>query len=201
MSDGYRSGFASFVGPAERRQVDAHQRAGRPEGRDHLRQAADHADRGARHRAPRGRPADPRRHPRAAPAADPARRAAQRPGPHHLGRGRRGRGLLPERREDRAGRPVHRHRDGQGPADHQGRGRHQDRPRHPGADRRAPARHPAARRRDRHRVGRDRPGLGGRRRPGRSCSRTCCSGCCRRDRSSTRTATSPTRPRRSWSPS
>ena len=44
-------------------------------------------------------------------------------------------------------------------AHHQGRRRHQDRPRHARADRRAPARHPAARARDRHRLGRDRPGL------------------------------------------
>ena len=39
------------------------------------------------------------------------------------------------------------------------------------------------------------------RRPGRSCSRTCWSGCCPRGRSSTPTATSPTPPRRSSSPS
>ena len=56
-------------------------------------------------------------------------------------------------------------------------------------------------RRDRHRVGRDRAGLGEVRRPGRSCSRTCSSGCCPRGRSSTPTATSPTRPRRRSSPS
>ena len=187
--------------PAQRRQVHAHQRAGRPEGRDHLRQAADHPDRGARHRAPPGRPAGARRHPRAAPAADPARRAAQRPGAHDLGRGRRGRGLLPGRREDRAGRPVHRHRAGQGAADHQGRGRHQDRPGDARADRRAPARHPARSAR--------RPAPSGprssrsRRSPATrsSCSPTCWSACCRRARSSTPTATSPTRPRRSWSPS
>ena len=36
-------------------------------------------------------PADPGRHPGPAPAADAARGAAQRPGPHDLGRGRRGR--------------------------------------------------------------------------------------------------------------
>ena len=53
----------------------------------------------------------------------------------------------------------------------------------------------AARRRDRHRVGRDRPGVGEERRPGRSCSRTCWSACCPRARSSTPTATSAT-PRR-----
>ena len=108
---------------------------------------------------------------------------------------------FPSQREDRAGRPVHRHRAGQGAADHQGRGRHQDRPRVPGADRRAPARHPAARA--------SRPAPSGRRssRSRRvaatrsSCSRTCWSGCCRRGRRSTRTASSPTPPRRSWSPS
>ena len=99
------------------------------------------------------------------------------------------------------GRPVHRQRDGQGQAHQQGRDRHQDRPRDARADRRAPARHPAARRGDRHRVGRDRAGLGEVRRPGRAARRTCWSGCCPRARSSTRTATSATRPRRSSSPS
>ncbi len=98
------------------------------------------------------------------------------------------------------GRPVHRDRDVEGASVRPGRGRHQDRPRLAGADRRAPARHPAARGRDRHRVGRDRPGLGVAATRS-SCSRTCSSGCCRRARSSTRTATSPTLPRRSWSPS
>ena len=187
--------------PAQRRQVHAHQRAGRPEGRDHLRQAADHADRGARHRAPPGRTAGARRHPRAAPAADPARRAAQRPGPDDLGRGRRGRGLLPERREDRPGRPVHRHRDVQG-ASVPPRSRSPPRPT-------SPRRSGSASTCSTSSGSAPRPAPSGprssrsRRSPATrsSCSRTCCSACCRRDRSSTRTATSPTPPRRSWSPS
>ena len=198
----YRSRLRVVRRPPQRRQVDADQRAGRQQDRDHLRQAADHPDRGPRHRAPARRPADPGRHPGTAPAAHPARRAAQRPGPDDLGRGRRGRGLLPVRREGRPGRPVHRHRDGQGAAHHQGRGRHQDRPRHARADRRAPARHPAARRRRPASSGREivpvsavsgRPGAAARGPAGRAAAR--------RARSSTPTATSPTRPRRSSSPS
>ena len=58
-----------------------------------------------------------------------------------------------------------------------------------------------ARRRDRHRVGRDRAGLGGGRRPGRAARGPAGRRCCPRARSSTPTATSPTRPRRSSSPS
>ena len=71
--------------PAQRRQVDADQRAGRRQGRHHLVQAADHPARHPRHRAPARRAAGPRRHPRPAPAADAARRAAQRPGPRPPG--------------------------------------------------------------------------------------------------------------------
>ena len=48
----------------------------------------------------------------------------------------------------------------------EGRDRHQDRPGHARPDRRAPARHRRAGPRDRDRVGRDRAGLGDRRRPG-----------------------------------
>ena len=47
----------------------------------------------------------------------------------------------------------------------------------------------AARRRDRHRLGRDRPGLGGRRRPGPAARGPAASACCPRARRSTRTAT------------
>ena len=43
-----RSGFVALAGPPERRQVDARQRDGRPEGRDRLRQAADDAARDPR---------------------------------------------------------------------------------------------------------------------------------------------------------
>ena len=99
------------------------------------------------------------------------------------------------------GRPVHRQRAGQGAAHDQGRGRHQDRPRRPRADRRAPARHRGARHRDQHRLGGDRPGLGGRAATRSSSSPTCWSGCCPRGRRSTPRATSPTPRRRSWSPS
>ena len=71
----------------------------------------------------------------------------------------------------------------------------------PAADRRAPARHRRARHRDQHRLGRDRPRLRGRPATRSSCWPTCWSGCCPRGRRSTPRATSPTRPRRSWSPS
>ena len=57
------------------------------------------------------------------------------------------------------------------------------------ADRPAPAGHRRARSGHRHRVGRDRAGLRRRGRPGRSCWPTCSWACCRRARSSTRTAT------------
>ena len=81
---------------------------------DHLLEAADHPDRRARDRAPPRRPADPGRHPRAAPSAHAARRAAQRPGHQHLGRGRRRGGVLPGQREARSRRPVPGQRAGQG---------------------------------------------------------------------------------------
>ena len=89
-----------------------------------------------------------------------------------LGRGRRGRRVLPGEREDRARRPVHRQRAGQGPA-YARRSRSPPRPTSPTprADRPAPARHRRARPRDRHRVGRDRAGLGGVRRPGAAARR------------------------------
>ena len=94
--------------PAQRRQVDADQCPGRAEGRHHLQPAADHPACRARHRAPRGRPADPGRHPRPAQAAHPARRAAQRRRARDAVRGRRGRFLRACGREDRARRQVHR---------------------------------------------------------------------------------------------
>ena len=50
-----------------------------------------------------------------------------------------------------------------------------------------------------HRVGGDRPRLGGRRQAGPACWPTCSSRCCPRARRSTRRATSPTSPSRSWS--
>ena len=61
---------------AERRQVDADQRAGRAEDRDHLQQAADHPARDPGRAAPAGRPAGAGGHPGAAPAADAARASA-----------------------------------------------------------------------------------------------------------------------------
>ena len=70
-----------------------------------------------------------------------------------LGRGRRGRRVLPGEREDRAGRPVHRAGDGQGTSHAQGRRRHQDRPGHARPDRPAPPGHRGPRRGDRHRRG------------------------------------------------
>ncbi len=66
--------------PTQRRQVDAHQRSRGQQDRHHLREAADHPARHPRDRAPAGRPARPGGHPRSAQAADPARRAPQRPG-------------------------------------------------------------------------------------------------------------------------
>ena len=63
----------------QRRQVDADQRARRPEGRDHVRPPADHPAHHPRHRAPARRPADPRRHPGAAPAAHAARASGSTP--------------------------------------------------------------------------------------------------------------------------
>ena len=97
--------------PAQRGQVDADQRPGRQQGRDRLLQAADHPARDPRHRAPARRPAGADRHPGSAQAADPAGGAAQRPGPDHLVRGRRGRGLPAGQRADRAGRRLPGRRD------------------------------------------------------------------------------------------
>ncbi len=55
-----------FRGPPEHRQVHTHQRPGRQQDRHHLVAPADHATHHpGGHRAPRPRPADPRRHPRA----------------------------------------------------------------------------------------------------------------------------------------
>ena len=73
---------------SERGQVHARQRARRHEGRDRLRQAADHAASPARDRRHRGRPGRARRHARAAQAARRARRGAQPLGAHGA-RGRR----------------------------------------------------------------------------------------------------------------
>ena len=70
-----------------------------------------------------------------------------------------------------------------------------------GADRPAPARHPEAGRRDRHRVGRDRARVREGRRPGQAARGPAGRRCCRRAPSSTRTASSATRPRRPSSPS
>ena len=69
-----------FRRPAEHRQVDADQRAGRRQGGDHVEPAADHPAHHPRHRAPRRLPDRPRRHPGPAPAAHAAGQAAQRPG-------------------------------------------------------------------------------------------------------------------------
>ena len=115
----------------------------------------------------------------------------------HLVRGRRRRGLLPGQREARSGRPVPGQRAGQGAAYDEVRDRHQDRPGQLRGPRQAPARHRRARPRDRHRVGRDRAGLGRRTATRCSCSPTCWSPGCPRGRSSTPTASSPTPPRRS----
>ena len=108
---GYRRGLRVPHRAAERRQVDADQRAGR---------AARSPSRRASRRRPgtpsaasspsRAQPADPRRHPRAAQAAHAARAAAQRPGPRDPARGRRHRLLPAGRPADRARRPVHRAR-------------------------------------------------------------------------------------------
>ena len=163
---GYRSGFVSLRRPAQRRQVHAHQRAGRPEDRDHQRQAADHPDRRARHRAPARRPADPGRHPGAAPAAHAARRAAQRPGAHHLGRGRRGRACAsPATR--RSGRATGSSSPSWPRCGARPSSRSPPRPTWPRPSGSASTcSTSSARPGDRHRVGRDRAGVGGRRRPG-----------------------------------
>ena len=55
MTELPHAGFACLVGPTQRRQVHADQRAGGHEGRDHLEQAADHAAHHPRHRPPPGR--------------------------------------------------------------------------------------------------------------------------------------------------
>ena len=63
-----RSGFVAVAGPAERRQVDARERALRRQGRDRLRQAADHAPPDLGRRERRGLPARARRPARASSA-------------------------------------------------------------------------------------------------------------------------------------
>ena len=127
--------------PAQRRQVDADQRARRAEGRDHVRASADHPAHHPRDRAPRRRPARAGRHPGSAPPAHAARGAAQRPGPGHADRGRRRRVLPARRPAGRARRPVHRQQPScRGRLEAAGgRGRDQGRPRRARAARRAPA--------------------------------------------------------------
>ena len=78
-----------FGRPAEHRQVDVDQRAGRRQGGDHVDPPADHPAHHPWHRAPAELPDRPRRHARPAPAAHAAGPAAQRPGQRHLFRGRR----------------------------------------------------------------------------------------------------------------
>ena len=89
---------------AERRQVDAHERAGGREGRHHEQQAADDAARDPRHPEPRSRAAHHRRHARAAQAAHPARRASQRR--RAVARRRRRDRLLRARRTRRSARAT-----------------------------------------------------------------------------------------------
>ena len=97
--------------------------------------------------------------------------AAQRPGQDDVGRGRRGRCVLSRQREDRAGRPVHRLRAGEGTTHRQGRRRHQDRSRLARADRPAPAGHRRPGPVDGHHVGRGGAGVGRLGQPGRPARR------------------------------
>ncbi len=102
----FRSGFACFVGRPNAGKSTLDQCAGRSEGRDRVVEAADHAARHPRHRASVRCPAGADRHAGAAPAADPARRAAQRPGPLHLDRGGCGRRLPAGERTHRSRRQL-----------------------------------------------------------------------------------------------
>ena len=99
--EGYRSGFASFVGrPNAGKSTLTNALVGtkivitssKP-------QTTRNVVRGIVHRE--DAQLDPRRHPRPAPPPHAPRRAPQRPGQDHLGRGRRGGLLLPGQREDR----------------------------------------------------------------------------------------------------
>ena len=87
----------------EHRQVHADERPGRPEGRHHLQQAADHAARDPGDRAPARGAGGPRRHPRHPSAADRPRPAAERDGRGAVGRGRRDRPVPAGRRVHRTG--------------------------------------------------------------------------------------------------
>ncbi|CAA9277465.1 MAG: GTP-binding protein Era, partial [uncultured Corynebacteriales bacterium] len=156
--------------PAQRGQVDPDQRPGGREDRDHLQPPADHPARSARHRHPGRRAAGPGRHARAAPAADAARRAAERGGPRDLGRRGRHRAVPAGRRAARAGRPL----PGPGavrPAQAGGRGGDEDRPAPPGADHRGADRRPAAGRAGGAPVRRHRAGVRGVGLPGRPAGR------------------------------
>ena len=187
--------------PAQRRQVDADQRAGRHQGGDHLvasrRPRAPWCAASCTGPTPSWSLVDtPGLHrPRTLAGG-----AAQRPGHGDVVGGRRRRGLLPGRPEGRARRPVPGHGAGEGAADGQVRRGHQDRPRRPRPDRRSTcstsprsARRPAPTgprscRCPRSPVTRS------------SCSPTSSSRGCRRGRRSTRRASSPTPPRRRSSP-
>ena len=103
-----KSGIVAVAGPAERRQVDARERALRRQGRDRLGQAADDAAADLRSGERRGLAARAGRPPRLPAPARPADRAHAAHRRRVLRGRRRGAARARRARADRRRRPVHR---------------------------------------------------------------------------------------------